>query len=84
MVLDIQFLQECFNFEIKITDKVLSFYIGLPVNLESNLNLLQLSSSLISTQLLSEVHTWLLFLVTLLHKQGDSNQPLGKQLMKTL
>ena len=36
-----------------------------------NLNRLQITSSLISTQLPSETHTWLFFLVTLMHKEKD-------------
>ena len=48
-----------------------------------NLNPLQIILSLISTQMLSETQTWLLFLVTLMHKQMDGT-PWVKQLMNAL
>ena len=54
-VLDIQLLQECFNFEIKLATKHIFFAlcIDLAFNPKMNLNPWQIASSLISAQLLS-------------------------------
>ena len=56
---DIQLLQECINFEIKIADKIcnLPLSIDLLVNPKMNLNSLQIISSLISTQSYTETLT---------------------------
>ena len=72
-VLDIQLLQECINFELKLLTKfvVLSLCIDLPVNPKMNLIPLQIISSLISAQSYTETLTWLLFLVALIHKLKD-------------
>ena len=56
---------------------ILTLCIDLQVNPKMNLNPLQIISSSLSTQLLSKIHTWLLFMVSLMHKHKGW-YPLGK------
>ena len=49
----------------------LYLFVYLPVNPKMNFNPSQITWSLISTQLFSETHTWLLLLAILMHKQKD-------------
>ena len=50
---------------------ILALCLDFPDNLNMSLNPLQINWTLILTQLISETHTLLLFLVNLMHKQND-------------